>query len=146
MALNFILRKRKIEFDDGENSIEVRGLSVSDVSILIETHRDTAERLFDKFTGRHPDSISMDEAADVALGMVTSFPTVMAHVIALAADANDRIGDVVQLPVDVQVAALEAVAALTISMTGGLKNFVEMVLRMAQGANHLVTELKTPRN
>lgn len=144
MALKFSIKKERIEFSDGDY-VEVRGLALPDISALVDAHTATAVELFDKFTGRDADSFTDNDAGTLARELLIKFPAISTHVIALAADAVDQYDNIALLPPDVQVAALEKIAALTFQMQGGLGNFVETVLRLVKGANGLSTKLKSPR-
>lgn len=143
MPIKFTAKYDRIPFDDGENYVEVRGLNLPDISALVDAHTATVSNLFDKFTGRDPDSFSNLDAAVLARELITKFPAVCAHVVALAADATDELEMVAKLPVDVQIAALEKIANRTFVLQGGLGNFLETVLRMAQSANGLTAKTKS---
>lgn len=142
--LNFTPQQVTIEFGDG-HSLSVRGLNVPDLTQLIEVHQDAARELYDRVTGRDGEVITTFDAGSLAAALAATVPAMVAHTIALAADVPDRIEDVAKLPIDVQVAALEKIAGLTLAMSGGLGNFLEMVTRISAGANHLIETLKAPR-
>lgn len=141
MAIKFTVKTERVDF--GDNFVEVRGLSLPDISALVDAHTMTAVELFDKFTGRDKDSFTDADAATLARELVVKFPAICAHVIALAADAVDDYDLIKKLPADVQISALEKTAALTFQMQGGLGNFLETVLRLAKGANGLSDKLKS---
>lgn len=143
MALKITLKTERIDFADGD-FIEVRGLGVPDIMQLVEVHSETVSDLFDQFTGRDPNSITIDDLDQVPMALATRCPAIVAHVIALAADAQDQMDVVAKLPIDVQVAALEKIGTLTFGMQGGVKNFVETVTRIARGADGLIKEVKKP--
>lgn len=145
MALKFSMKKERVPFADGDY-VEVRGLSLPDLSTLVDAHLETVTDLFNKFTGRDPNSFTNADAGTLARELVVKFPAICTHVIALAADVIDHFDDVAKLPPDVQVASLEKIATLTFQMQGGLGNFVETVLRIAKGANGLSDQIKKPRN
>lgn len=136
MALKYTPKIGRIEFAD-DDFIEVRGLGLPDISQLVEVHAQTAVEIFNKFTGRDKDGFTIDDAATLAQELLIKFPAVVAHVIALAADATDQMNTISSLPTDVQIAALEKIGSLTFQMQGGLGNFVETVTRLVRGANGL---------
>ncbi|PZR90340.1 MAG: hypothetical protein DI537_19180 [Stutzerimonas stutzeri] len=145
MALKFIAQTSTIRFVGGE--ISVRGLSVPDLSILVQTHRDTAKELYERFTGiRKEDAITIEHAGTIASELITTAPAIVAHVIALAADVPDQFEEVVHLPIDVQAKALEDIARLTFAMEGGATGFLETLTRLAASTTRLVDEGKKPRN
>ena len=144
MALKFTLKTKRIEFADGDY-VEVRGLALPDIVQLVECHTETVTGLFDRFTGRDPNSFTEEEAGSLALNLASAFPGIAAHVIALGADAIDEIDTINKLPIDVQAEALEAISNLTFAMQGGVKNFAETVTRIAGGANGLVAQMKAKK-
>lgn len=145
MTLKFTPKRKRIEFSDGDY-IEVRGLNVPDISKLVETHRESAIMLYNKFTGLDAQPFTEDESSALATILVTTVPAVVAHVIAMACESEDQFELITQLPMDVQVSALEAISNLTFTMQGGVKNFVETVLRISEGVNGLKENLEKPRN
>lgn len=142
MALKFTPQRKTIHFTGGE--IDVRGLSYPDLAQLVETHRDSATELYERFTGIRKDAITAEEAGSIALEVVTKMPAVAAHIVALAADVPEDFEIVLRLPLDVLASALETTALLSFAMEGGLKNFLETVTRIATGANRLVDDIKSP--
>lgn len=148
MALKFSIKTARVEFsgaDDEANFVEVRGLNLPDIAKLVEAHTNTCIELYDKFVGRDPDSFSAADAATLGRELILKFPAICSDVIAIAADAEDQLADIKKLPPDVQVASLEKIANLTFAMQGGLGNFVEIVTRMASGANGLKEKMPSPR-
>lgn len=140
MALTFTLQSEVIEFPGG--SLTVRGLSLPDVTKLVTVHREPITDLFNRYSGRDGEQITLGEASDIGFSLVMRAPVIAAHVIALAADAEDRMDTAGTLPVDVQVLALEKIAKLTFAMEGGPKKFVEMVVRIAKGMTETVKTLR----
>lgn len=142
MALKFARKTETISFADGDGELTLHGLALPEITVLVDAHKETVSQLFDKFTGRDPNSFTMEDAGSVAMAMVLQFPPIVAHVIALAADATEQFDEVGQLPLDVQVAALEKTALLTFSMAGGPKHFLEMIVRIAKGVSGFVESAK----
>lgn len=134
MALKFALKTAKIEISGPENYVEVRGLSLNDVVQLVMLHREVIEELFNRFSGRDPDDITEADAAQTIMEMVEKAPGMVAHIIALAADALDQYDTVVQLPVGVQVTCLEKIGEFTFATGGGPKKLLGMALKMAGNA------------
>ncbi len=145
MALNFTPQKKTIKFTGGD--ITVRGLAFTDIAQLVETNRDAATELYERFTGiRAQDAITATEAGSIAQEVVTKMPAIAANVVALAADVPTQFETVALLPIDVLVAALEATALLTFAMEGGAKNFVETLVRVARETNRLTDSMKSSRD
>lgn len=143
MALKYTPKSGRIEFGDDE-FIEVRGLDVSDITQLFEVHQSIVAEIYDKVVGRDQDSITMQDAEALYAEVVVMAPMLVNHLIALSASVPDQITLVGQLPLDVKIAALEKIAILTFQMSGGLGNFLEIVMRVAGKVRGLVKNLKAP--
>lgn len=126
------LPSETISFSGG--SFAVRGLSLPDIVMLVDMHREQLNDLFERFKGEPKEVGEMEE---VAMDLVTKAPVLVGHAISLAAGEPEQFETVMKLPLDVQVSALEKVALLTFALEGGAKNFVKTVLRIVQGANGL---------
>lgn len=144
--MKYTLKTETIKFEGGE--ITVRGLTVPDITQLVQVHQDSAVAIYEKFTGKDASALSEQTVESVALELLGKFPAAIAHLLFLC-DAEREPGTAVDpyatLPVDVQVASLEAIATLTFAMQGGLKNFVETVVRIAANAGGLSKELRKPQ-
>lgn len=110
----------------------VRGLALTDTTQLVALHKDSISGIFDQFSGRKVDTIQTNEMVDVALALVEHSPALVAHIIALAADAIDDFDSIRKLPIDVQVEAIERIAKLTFALEGGVKKFAETVIRLSK--------------
>lgn len=136
MGLKEVLRPSEtIKFRDGE--FNVRGLTPADITQLVRVHYEAASKAFDRFAGRDPNSLSLDDAGAMATDLFTEAPALVAHAIALAADEPDQFDKAMMLPLDVQVIAIEQIAILTFRAEGGVKNFGETVLRIVKTVNGL---------
>ncbi len=144
--MKYTLKTETINFEGGE--IIVRGLTVPDITQLVQVHQDSAVAIYEKFTGKNANQLTEQTVESVALELLGKFPSAIAHLLYLC-DAEREPESTVDvyagLPVDVQVAALEAIATLTFAMQGGLKNFVETVARIAANAGGLSKELRKPQ-
>lgn len=140
------LKTETLEFEGGE--IKLRGLTVPDITQLVSVHQDSAVAIYAKFSGKNAEQLSEQTVESVALDLIGKFPSVIAHTLYLC-DAergqDASIDDYAALPIDVQVSALEKVATRTFAMEGGLKNFVETVIRIAASAGGLTKELRKPQ-
>lgn len=144
--MKYTLKTETINFEGGE--IIVRGLTVPDITQLVQVHQDSTVAIYEKFTGKNANQLTEQTVESVALELLGKFPSAIAHLLYLC-DADREPESTVDvyagLPVDVQVAALEAIATLTFAMQGGLKNFVETVARIAANAGGLSKELRKPQ-
>lgn len=133
MTFKYNPPQQTITFAGGEFTI--RGLALVDVTQLIATHKDTISGVFDQFAGRRADQIQGSEMLGAALGLVEHSPALAAHVIALSSDSPESFDEIKKLPVDVQVEAIEKIAAMTFAMEGGSKKFWETVIRLSKATN-----------
>jgi len=124
-----------------DDPVVVRGLSFSDISVLVEGYAPELKRLFDEISG---DVENLDNADVLKFAKVlfAQVPDMAAVIIALAADEPDAAEQVKSLPFPLQVEMVEAIALLTFSTQGGPKKVVETVLRLVAGVNGLIADLK----
>ncbi len=145
--MKYTLKTETIEFGE-DSKITVRGLTVPDITQLVQVHQDSAVAIYEKFSGKNAAALSEQTVESVALELLGKFPSAIAHLLYLC-DAEREPETLVEvyatLPIDVQVAALEHIATLTFAMQGGLKNFVETVVRITASASGLSKELKKPQ-
>lgn len=132
-----LLASKTIKTSGGE--FAVRGLSLNDIVSVFGTHRAALEDLFNRMFVVKDGNISVTGTVDIDLIVATvvgEAPLVAASIIAHAADAMDDEGYAVaqQLPGPVQIAALEAIADLTFTTEMPPKKVLEIVIRMATGA------------
>lgn len=144
--MKYTLKTEAVHFEGGE--IVVRGLTVPDLTQLVEVHQDSAVAIYEKFSGKNAEALSEQTVESVALEILGKFPSAIAHLLYLC-DADREPDTTVEpyaiLPIDVQVAALEKIATLTFAMQGGVKNFVETVVRLVANAGGLSKELRKPQ-
>lgn len=133
------LPQEEVPFKGG--SFFVRGLNIVDISFLIRNHGEAMTGAFNKITESGTE-IGVDNVMELALPIIESFPSLVAQVIACAADEPNEVGMVSRLPFPSQVDAVEKIMALTFDASGGPKKFVETVLRLLEGTNGLLKSLK----
>ncbi len=133
------LPEAKVELPDG--GFVVRGLSLNDVSILVQRHGKRLSELFQQFTEQG--DLTTETVAAFALPLIQSAPEIAAELIACAAGDPDDAEIAGRLPFPVQIDALEKIANLTFEAGGGPKKLLETVVRLAQGTTSLLDSLKT---
>lgn len=121
----------------GKGSFKVRGISFLDLSILISDNRADLDRVVDLFAGLKND-VAPDE---FLLKLVREMPTIVAKVIAHAADEPASHAKVLKLPVPAQLEAARAVARLTFEEAGGVKKFVEQLVSLLGDVNNAIPDL-----
>jgi len=142
MGLKHIkLPEATVEFPGGD--FAVRGLSLDDISFLIQRHGQKLQSLFSEFVSKNGE-VTVEAVASFALPLLQSAPEIAAEMIACATGEVDA--DAVKiasaLPFPTQLDALEKLASLTFSVSGGPKKLLGTVVRMAQGTTGLLESLK----
>jgi hypothetical protein len=132
MALRYSLQTENIKFPGGE--IDVRGLSFPDLAKLVEVHREQLVPLFDKYSGRNPEKMVIEDSGAVLLDILTAAPTAMGHIIAVAADEEDQLPLIWQMPIGVQGEILVKIAELTFKTAGGAGNLTSIVAKLVRTA------------
>lgn len=104
----------------GNDPLSIRGLSLEDISALVQHHLPDIEALFELF--ERSGSMSDDESfRKIVIAAVNEAPGFVANVIAMAADEPDAAQEAQQLPGPVQVQALLQIGDLTFKDVGGIK-------------------------
>lgn len=109
---------------NGDNSFEVRGLSLNDVAVLLREHFPDLDALVEMF--QDFENVTRDQLNPLILSLVSQAPGFVANVIALAAGEGDA-SDAEKLPGPVQVKALLDIGELTFTEVGGVGKAMEMV-------------------
>lgn len=117
-------------------SLEVRGLSLADITYIVRHHQSVVAGLYVK-------AISGDLSGDVneiAFAMADDFVPLASMTIACAMGAPKQADIAASLPFSVQVEALEKILSLTLVAEGGLGKLVEIVTRAVQGLKSLPSQ------
>ncbi len=107
-----------------EKVLNVRGLSVQDLTTAIRDHKDSLNKAFSFAEGRLEEDQNLTE---FGMELMEQFPELVALLIALAADMPNRAGEIKHLPAPVQLRLMVAIYELTIEDTGGLQDFLHQV-------------------
>lgn len=122
MGLNNYTPERH-EFVLKGGSFHVRGLSLEDVSRLVNHHLPDLEALFDLFSSGQLDSDS--NLRPLVMSLVREAPGLAANLIALASDEPDSAKQAATLPAPVQIDAILKIGDMTFSEVGGIKKGME---------------------
>lgn len=124
--------KRKVTFPGGE--FEVRALSLLDISLLVETHREAVDQIAAAIRiSREMQRSDADIFSDIALECVRESPSLVSNLIALCSDEPDQQTIVLSLPATVQTEALLAIMEITFKDTAAIKKLFADVLKLIQG-------------
>lgn len=115
----------------------VRGLSLSDILVLVSAHRKAMSELFETFANSGSDA-NLENTQKLAGSVISSAPALAAEIIALAADEPTEIENAKRLPFPAQLEALEIIGELTFATVGSPKKVVEIVIRAMEGASSLM--------
>lgn len=119
----------------------MRGLSLQDVSMLVQHHLPDIEALFDLFG--HLDTATSDDMRPVVTAMVAQAPGFVANLIALACDEPESAKVAATLPAPVQIDALMKVGTLTFVDVGGPKNALETIVALLANLKPNLTKAVT---
>lgn len=128
-----------------EVSFDVRGINLSDLMILMQSHAPVAMILWRKLQSDDSELKSQD-VRDIFLEVANQFPDLVAAVISLAADDNSDMGREVarQLPVDVQSNALEVIFRLSFQSESALEKLASLATKAIQGATRVMENAQLP--
>jgi len=108
------------------NTFSVSGLSLQHIEILVRTHLEDIEALFDLIADG-AGNFEPDDLKKLAISLATRAPGFVANVIALAAGEHDATANAARLPMPVQIQAIHDIGELTFTEVGGIKKFMETV-------------------
>lgn len=133
--LDFVIPTEKISWGKGAGQVvEVRGLSFNDFTQLFVKHGKGLDQLFN-FIEAGAGQLEAAASKDIKTfgsGFIMRAPELVAQLIAVAADSPDQAPKVAQLPLPVQIKCLEAIYRMTVEEAGGLADFMQLVLRIAE--------------
>lgn len=109
----------------GGSSFHVRGLSLDDVSRLVNHHLPDLEALFELVASS--DKIDFDNLRPLVVPIIQQAPGLAANLIALAADEPDEAQRAATLPFPVQVDTLVKIGDLTFHEVGGVGKAMETI-------------------
>lgn len=133
---------RTVSVADGV-AITVRGLSFTDISHLVAEYAPAMKGLFAELVSGGLEDVSSSDAMKFASVLLKQAPDLAAAIIAHASGEPDSMEEANTLPFPAQLELLEAVALLTFATEGGAKKVLETVIRLAQGVNGLIADLRT---
>lgn len=129
----------------GEEETTVRGLNITDVSILADAHWLRMKAVYD-FYASEPNNLTIDEKVNrTILECLRISPDLAGGIIALACGEPDEVEAAKSLPFTTQVDALVKIMTLTLEESGGLGNF-SAVLRQVAGAVKAAVSMNAPQH
>lgn len=122
----------KVPYTDanGESSLQIRGLSLQDLTTLISAHVEDLEAVAEAVMGAMDNTLTPESISVLMATVLRDFPDLVANAIALAADEPDAADAAALLPMSTQVAALRALVSLSFDEVMTIK---KLIADMANG-------------
>jgi hypothetical protein len=131
--------RRKIVFDGGD--VEVRGITLQDVAIIVDSHQYAIDRIITMLRTRADLDFSNPEIIiDTVMEVIRESPLVASNIIAMCADEYEQQDMASKLPLPVQTEILQAIGDLTFVDAAAVKKFVADVVRLIRGILPPTTE------
>lgn len=142
---DFVIPRKRIELPGkAVNGVkpffEVRGLTLDDLTFLVQQHLDPIVRAVKMYQESREDILRTGNLQGFVLALARDFPALAAEVISAASDSlDDETRNVAaKLPISVQIVALTEITRLTVEDAGGLGNLLaEMRGRLKDAASAL---------
>lgn len=128
-----------------EVDFQVRGINLSDLMSLMQSHAPVAMILWRKLQEDDKELRSQD-VKDVFGEVAVQFPDLVAAIISMAADDNTVEGRAVArtLPADVQSVALEAIFRLSFQSESTLEKLASLAAKVIQGTTRVMEIAQLP--
>jgi len=123
----------------GNSGFQVRGISLPDVSLLIDLHEYLISGIAEKVRNRKDlingdDPVMVNEAmADLMSELIRESPLLVGHIISICSDEPDTYNQAMSLPITVQIDALTKIAGLTFTDLASVKKLAADVMNMVRG-------------
>jgi len=123
----------------GDDSIEFRGLSYSDVVQIFTEDPEQLERLIDKGKTLFNKGENVDMTS-IVTELVSESPDLIASIIAYSANDPDAKGVVNDMTLSAQTIILKEIATLTFSESGSVGKYLQLVVGMLTSATTELTK------
>lgn len=128
---------------DEEVSFDVRGVSLPDLSALMQKHARAITALYSKYAKGDAD-FEKGLESDVAAALIAEVPALVASIIAQVSDGVMDDETAARLPLPVQTDALVSIGELTFSGEGALEKFMAAAVRIAEGLAATMMKVNSP--
>jgi len=105
----------------------VRGLSFSDLRILVVKYSGELASIFDLLANGRQGEVDVESASALVADFIQKFPAVAAEIIAVASGEPDSFETALALPFPIQTEAIQKIVKLTFATESSVKKFVETV-------------------
>lgn len=139
-----IIRREKVYLDD-EDFIEVRGLSLADLSELFSRHTSAVTQGFDQIVKNHVPGqpVDLNRIEGVIYDTLEAAPSLVGDIISTAMDEPESAAMATKLPGGIQVQALKEIAQLSITSEAELKKVLGALTTAIRTLVALIQENKT---
>lgn len=128
---DFKIAREVVTFLGG--SLELRGLSLNDVSTLMRGYVGEINNLFKLYEDDATRDLAMTQSVKFATTIVTEAPHLVAQMIVLCNDDDQDCLPIAQrLPIHVQVEAVRKIIEITFEEAGGAKKFLDSLVGMVK--------------
>lgn len=128
---------------DGEDYIEVRGLSLADLTELFRKHTTVLTNKFDDVMAARQAGVAgidMDVVQTIVEDALVEAPSLVGDLIACAMDEPENAADAAKLRAGVQIQALMAIAELSITTEAELKKVLGVVTTLINTVTALIVK------
>lgn len=143
---NIVIRRETVQVDDSQ-SFTVRGITLFDIMQAVGDFGPQMALAFGKMTSREGTGpLTPDDVKAHIRDLAKEFPDVLAAAIAMASDDYSKAAmDVTkQLPMSVQLDAIEKVARLSFRSEAEVGKLMESLVRAVAGATGALTKVELP--
>lgn len=118
----------------GKSGFEVRGLTFSDITLMIKSQRSEVLKVVDLYVASAENGEDPLEGGDSGIAFIqkilSDLPEFVAHVIATASDEPENWEIVKKLPIPVLLQSIMYIGELTFEDDEGLKKFLENIIKL----------------
>lgn len=144
-------KKEVVTIPGTDTTFEVRGISLPDVSLLIDVHEGIISEIAEKVRNRQELIGSNDEALvneatiDLMSELIRESPLLVGHIISVCADERDAYDQAMSLPITVQLDAMTKIASLTFTDLASVKKLAADVMSLIRGIVPTVNPRRTKK-
>lgn len=123
---DFVVASQVVSFKGG--SLNLRGLSLNDISTLARDYLPEIEKLFGMYASEEQRENALSESVKFAATVVREAPAMIGQLIAMAGDDLGSASTAMRLPLPVQMHAIRIIFEMTFEEAGGAKKFFDSMM------------------
>jgi hypothetical protein len=123
-------QREEVAFTGG--SFIVRGLSLDDISLLMQNHAQDLDKLIAIYSAGIKGDAAVAAFAQYTIALAKEAPGLVGNLIAIASDEPDVVDKARALSMPTQVAALKVIGRLTFAEAGGPKKLFESLSELVR--------------